>query len=107
VDVAPTPSAGRTSLLTLGFACFFFDNDLDGWPDIYVADGYIDPAIEAIQHQVHYTEPQPVRNAELREELVGLSRYERRYGCPRFQPRSVQAITFLEVFRVSIRHRRE
>jgi len=57
VDVAPTSSIGRTSLLTLGFGCFFFDYDLDGWPDIYIADGHLDPAIETIQHRVHYAEP--------------------------------------------------
>jgi hypothetical protein len=57
VDVAPTSSIGRSSLLTLGFGCFFFDFNLDSWPDIYVADGHIDPAIEAIQHQVRFAEP--------------------------------------------------
>ncbi|HTV81363.1 MAG TPA: CRTAC1 family protein [Acidobacteriaceae bacterium] len=57
VDVAPTSAIGRTSLLTLGFGCFFFDYNLDGWPDIYVADGHLDPSIEAIQHRVHYAEP--------------------------------------------------
>jgi hypothetical protein len=57
VDVAPTTSIGQSSLLTLGFGCFFFDYDLDGWPDIYVADGHIDSAIEAIQHRVHFAEP--------------------------------------------------
>ncbi len=65
VDVAPTSSIGRTSLLTLGFGCFFFDYDLDGWPDIYIADGHIDPAIEAIQHRVHYAEqPHLYRNLD-------------------------------------------
>lgn len=57
VDVAPASSIGRSSLLTLGFGCFFFDFNLDSWPDIYVADGHIDPAIEAIQHRVLYAEP--------------------------------------------------
>jgi len=57
IDVAPISSIGRTSLLTLGFGCFFFDYDLDGWPDIYIADGHLDPSIEAIQHRVHYAEP--------------------------------------------------
>jgi len=65
VDVAPTSSIGRTSLLTLGFGCFFFDYNLDSWPDIYVADGHIDPAIEAIQHRVHYAEqPHLYRNID-------------------------------------------
>ncbi|MGB7171108.1 MAG: CRTAC1 family protein [Acidobacteriaceae bacterium] len=57
VDEAPTSEVGRTSLLTLGFGCFFFDYDLDGWPDLYVADGHLDPDIEKIQQRVHYAEP--------------------------------------------------
>ena len=65
VDVAPTSPIGRTSLLTLGFGCFFFDYDLDGWPDIYIADGHLDPTIEAIQHRVHYAErPHLYRNID-------------------------------------------
>jgi len=32
VDEAPRSEIGRASLLTLGFGCFFFDYDLDGWP---------------------------------------------------------------------------
>jgi len=31
VDEAPRSEIGRASLLTLGFGCFFFDYDLDGW----------------------------------------------------------------------------
>ncbi len=57
VDMAPTSAIGRTSLLTLGFGCFFFDYDLDGWPDIFVADGHLDPSIEMIQRRVKYAEP--------------------------------------------------
>src|SRR5579864_1073047 len=37
VDEAPRSEIGRSSLVTLGFSCFFFDYDLDGRPDIFVA----------------------------------------------------------------------
>ncbi|MGA8111574.1 MAG: CRTAC1 family protein [Acidobacteriaceae bacterium] len=57
VDEAPTSAIGRSSLLTLGFGCFFFDYDLDGWPDLFVADGHLDPDIEKIQQRVRYAEP--------------------------------------------------
>ena len=57
VDAAPTSELGRASLLTLGFGCFFFDYDLDGWPDIFVANGHIEDQIEAIQKRVHYAQP--------------------------------------------------
>jgi enediyne biosynthesis protein E4 len=63
VDEAPRSNVGRASLLTLGFACFFFDYDLDGWPDVFVADGHIDEAIQRVQSAVHYAEaPHLFRN---------------------------------------------
>ncbi|MGB0035861.1 MAG: CRTAC1 family protein [Candidatus Acidiferrales bacterium] len=57
VDEAPKSAIGRASLLTLGFGCFFFDYDLDGWPDIYVANGHIEDGIERVQPRVRYAEP--------------------------------------------------
>jgi hypothetical protein len=57
VDEAPQSEVGRASLVTLGFGCFFFDYDNDGWPDIFVADGHIEDAIERVQKRVHYAEP--------------------------------------------------
>ncbi|HEV2618247.1 MAG TPA: CRTAC1 family protein [Candidatus Acidoferrales bacterium] len=57
VDQAPNSEIGHASLLTLGFGCFFFDYDNDGWPDIFVANGHIDPDIEKVQRQVRYAEP--------------------------------------------------
>ena len=56
VDIAPQSEVGRKSLLTLGFGCFFFDYDLDGWLDLFIADGHLDPTIERVQQQVHYAE---------------------------------------------------
>ena len=57
VDEAPQSDVGHGSLLTLGFGCFFFDYDLDGWLDIYVANGHIEDAIERVQPRVRYAEP--------------------------------------------------
>jgi len=57
VDDAARSGVGHASLLTLGFGCFFFDYDLDGWLDIYIANGHIEKGIEAIQDRVRYAEP--------------------------------------------------
>ena len=57
VDNAPTSEVGRATLVTLGFGCFFFDYDNDGWQDIFVADGHIEDAIERVQKRVRYAEP--------------------------------------------------
>jgi len=65
VDEAPRSEVGRASLLTLGFGCFFFDYDLDGWLDIFVADGHIEKGIERIQSRIKYAQPPHLfRNAD-------------------------------------------
>lgn len=63
IDDAPRSELGRASLLTLGFGCFFFDYDLDGWLDILVANGHIEPEIEHVQTRVKYAQsPHLFRN---------------------------------------------
>jgi hypothetical protein len=57
VDEAPRSAVGRSSLLTLGFGCFFYDYDLDGWLDIFVANGHIEQGIERIQSKIRYAQP--------------------------------------------------
>ena len=57
VDEAPRSEVGRATLVTLGFGCFFFDYDNDGWLDIFVADGHIENEIERVQRRVSYAEP--------------------------------------------------
>jgi enediyne biosynthesis protein E4 len=57
VDEAPQSEVGRATLVTLGFGCFFFDYDNDGWQDIFVADGHIEDQIERVQQRVSYAEP--------------------------------------------------
>jgi hypothetical protein len=63
IDEAPTSTIGRTSLLSLTFACFFFDYDLDGWPDIFAANGHVADDIQAVQPHVSYAQaPHLFRN---------------------------------------------
>jgi hypothetical protein len=57
IDEAPTSSIGRASLLTLTFACFFFDYDLDGLPDIFAANGHVSDDINKVQQKVKYAQP--------------------------------------------------
>jgi enediyne biosynthesis protein E4 len=64
IDEAPTTAIGRATLLTLTFACFFFDYDLDGRPDIFAANGHVADDIERVQGRVHYAQrPHLFRNA--------------------------------------------
>ena len=56
IDVAPASTVGRSSLLSLSFGLFFFDYDLDGLNDLFVANGHIEPDIARIQPQVTYAE---------------------------------------------------
>jgi len=56
VDEAPRSSVGRASLLTLTFGLFFFDYDLDGYPDILAANGHIEEEIGRVQPKVQYKE---------------------------------------------------
>jgi len=56
IDIAPSTPLGRSSLLSLSFGLFFFDYDLDGLEDLFVANGHIEPQINRIQPQVSYAE---------------------------------------------------
>ncbi len=56
VDEAPSSTVGRASLLSLTFGVFFFDYDLDGYPDIFAANGHIEEEIGRVQPKVSYRE---------------------------------------------------
>jgi enediyne biosynthesis protein E4 len=56
VDEAPRSSVGRASLLSLTFGLFFFDYDLDGYPDILAANGHIEEQIGRVQPKIQYAE---------------------------------------------------
>jgi hypothetical protein len=57
IDMAPVSEVGRKSLLTLAFAAFFFDYDLDGREDIFLANGHVENEIGSVQQRVTYAQP--------------------------------------------------
>lgn len=57
VDEAPRSAVGRASLLSLAFGVFFFDYDLDGYPDIFAGNGHIEEEIGRVQPKIQYKEP--------------------------------------------------
>jgi len=75
VDVAGRTDLGPGTLLTLGWGIFFFDYDLDGWLDLFLANGHLDAEVENVQQRVKYAQPaQLFRNlggGELEEQTGG------------------------------------
>ncbi len=57
IDDAATTSIGQATLLSLSFAAFFFDYDLDGRLDIFAANGHVADDIQAVQARVRYAQP--------------------------------------------------
>jgi len=57
IDDAAMSGIGQPSLLTLAFGCFFFDFDLDGLLDIFVANGHVENDINRVQPSVTHAEP--------------------------------------------------
>ena len=81
IDEAPTSTVGKASLLTLTFACFFVDVDLDGLVDIFAANGHVSDDIATVQPKVTYAQrPHLFRN-------LGSKRFEEVSGRlgPAFQ----------------------
>jgi hypothetical protein len=56
-DTAAPSVVGQTSLLSLTWAAFFLDYDLDGYLDIFAANGHLDPDINHTQSDVFFKQP--------------------------------------------------
>ena len=64
-DVSGQTRMNRPSLLSLTFGLVSFDYDLDGWLDMAVANGHIEPDIQKVEKDVTYAQsPQLFRNLE-------------------------------------------
>jgi hypothetical protein len=57
VDDAPPSAVGKASLLTLTFATFFLDFDLDGKLDLFASGGHVADDIHRVQPKVTYAQP--------------------------------------------------
>jgi len=56
-DRATDSGIAAASAKSLTFSTFFFDYDLDGWPDIFAANGHVADDVSVVQPTVHYAEP--------------------------------------------------
>jgi hypothetical protein len=54
LDESPVSGVGPTSFLALTFGVFFFDADLDGRMDLLLANGHVEPTVQAVQKNVTY-----------------------------------------------------
>ena len=62
-DEAVVSGISQMSIQSLTFGCFFFDYDLDGWPDIFAANGHVSDDISVVQPTVKYAQrPSLFRN---------------------------------------------
>jgi hypothetical protein len=64
-DDAAGARIGRPTLLPLSFGLAMFDADLDGWCDLMLANGHIEPTVSKIKKEIQYAQPpQLFRNVE-------------------------------------------
>ncbi len=71
-DDAAQLGIGLPSLLTLAFGTLIVDADLDGWNDVVLANGHIEPDIERLRPDQSYAQPMQL--------------FRRVAGEPRFEP---------------------
>lgn len=58
LDVASNHEVGRKTLPYLSWGTFFFDYDLDGWLDLLIANGHLDPKVDSLSGFAPWAQPQ-------------------------------------------------
>jgi hypothetical protein len=56
-EIGPASGIGRPGFLTLNFGLFLADIDLDGYQDLFVANGHIYADVQAVKDPVGYRQP--------------------------------------------------
>lgn len=54
IDEGPSTNVGRDTMQSLTFGTFFFDYDLDGLPDVFLANGHVADDINKVQPKITY-----------------------------------------------------
>lgn len=88
VDDAMQAGIGLPSLMTLAFGALFEDLDGDGWLDVVIANGHIEPDIQLLKPSERYAQPlQLFRNLGPSEAPVGAAAGTTAApgGSPRFE----------------------
>jgi hypothetical protein len=57
LDSSAASGLGPASLLNLTFGAFFFDYDLDGQLDVFLANGHVENDVQRVQENVSYAQP--------------------------------------------------
>ncbi|MGE0126899.1 MAG: CRTAC1 family protein [Blastocatellales bacterium] len=74
VDQAPSSTLGQATMHSLTFGLFFFDYDLDGRPDLFLANGHVADDINKVQPKITYAMQPKLFHNEGKKKLTEVSR---------------------------------
>jgi ketosteroid isomerase-like protein len=72
-DLAGSARLTRSTLLPLTFGLLFADLDLDGYPDLLLGNGHIEPDINAVQRDVTFAQPPQLLQNDGRGQFVDVT----------------------------------
>ncbi len=74
IDEAPSSNIGRDTMQSLTFGAFFFDYDLDGLPDIFMANGHVADDIDKVQPKITYAQRPQIFDNDGKRKFTEVSR---------------------------------